>query len=806
SSPFEVDTRVLYAIERRVNGETEYDGRVEPLRVRAFPEFQPGCYLDPVSLGLVCVDRSMLKSLELAWRRVSSELRPLSSEDKAAQPSLRVSPTIPNGIVQLSGGSAGAIFVCALYAAGKREELNSAVTASIGLDPASDSKDGTALVAIGVRPVSPESVNAKLRAAAEAGLDRIILHTEQKARIGQTSKLTPISAPGGLEIKRASSLDEVYRQLTGNARLDRVLARYGDFKAAAWERAWTNGAARDSKRLLYYVPPAYKIERPAKRGKQKASRRGRPTGITTRDKKVFERVYRRTEEETLARLMELGGTRLCMANAPGAGKTIFTRRLLAWASSQAGRDALAGGKPLLAVRWEEQSLDDGWPTRFRLGLAKAVDRFCAPEGVTKKAVVNWALRQGRVLVILDALDQASEERIEAFRQFLALAEQNGWNLRIVVTGRPFAVEENARLLDEKWRFGGILPFNLRQQHRYLRGPRSQSRGGTEPDAWRKRDLRGCDIIRLVDALPRGRGNDKDAVLDSLRSWFPQYDAVRQLLGNPDALHFARILAERGELDEVTGRTSLYLRICRSTLHDAAKKVLPQKFTVDDEQRWEEILAAAGFQTMKESPRHFRIEGRDSIQDFKDDVSERCKRPIELSEWNDLYRITCFHSRTVMREAGESVWAWPNRRMMEFYCGLHLARNSQPGWAQDREHVRLRCGDRTWQVHAGDSQWFEPAMHALELPAKPKKDKVLLATIAELFQPDAGARVNERRPTQLMFLALGRLREQPPHLRELPQNGSHWRAGSGCYANFRTSSGRWYAAATEWLGNLSPTMS
>jgi sulfatase modifying factor 1 len=756
-APFEVETRVLYAVERNVGGQTTYDGFVGALRVRAYPEFQSGCYLDPVQLGLVQVDESMLKSLELAWRRVEPELHAHDKQgrSKSPSPSLRVAPAIPASVVQLRGGSAGAIFVCALYAAGKREGLNRDVTATIGLDPDSATTDGSALIAIDLRPVSADSMDAKLQAAARAGLRRVVLHTAQVASGGD------ITPPEGLEVVRADSLAKCYQWLTGNARLDRVLEHYSDKQVDNWTKAWTR---HNRQRLLYYVPPTYWIER--RKEKAKKGNAGPARAQSTPNRQKCDLVYLPTEEQTLAKLLELGGSRLCIANAPGAGKTIFTRRLLAYASSPAGRDALADGKPLLAVRWEERSLDGSWPEKFSSALGEAVLRFCKREGVTSKDVVDWALQQGRVLLILDALDQVDAPRIEAFQEFLALVERRGWKIRIVVTGRPFAVDENRRLLNDRWRFGGILPFTPRKQHRYLRGPRTTPQSTANPDAWRSRDLRGCEIRRLVEALERG--SDQDAVLTSLRdSFFSNYDQVRRLLSNPDALHYARILAEEGELAGVRSRTELYLKTCRENLRNSAEKVLKRRPSDDEMLRWEEILAAAGFQTMADGPGHFRLEGLDRVASFKRNVSRRCAQPVTPQEWSDLNRITSFHSRTIVREASDAVWAWPDRRMVEFYCGLHLARNNQPGWLRDDKGSKLRCGDETLQAHAGDPQWHEPFLHALQMPEEVRDDNVLVASLAELFQPDAGAKTGNLRPTELMYRAWCLLEELPGHERAQP---------------------------------------
>jgi formylglycine-generating enzyme required for sulfatase activity len=681
---------------------------------------------------------------------------------------LRIAPEVPRATKLLSGGSAGAIFVCAMFAASRREELNSDATTSIALvNPGTaDSVDG--LNSIQIKPVAADSMQAKLDEAQRRGLKRVVLHPEQ----------TGYKAPLGLQVgNKVSDLADVYDQLTGNARMERVLARYSDAVAEAWHQLWTT---ENDERLLYYVPPKYRLLRP------NASKKGlelmvalteHATRSETTPEEPYEDIALDSEEQTLTALLKKAGPKLCISEGPGAGKSIFTRRLAAFLSGQAGRDALANGKPFLAVRWEEWGLDARWPQDFEQSLADAVRSARDAEGIAESAeeVVAWALEHGRVVFILDALDQTADDRVECFRDFLAQLHTRKCICRIVLTGRPFAVETlRAPLLAHGgWRFGAILPFDFQQQYRYLLGPESVP-GAT--DAWQARDLAGVSIRRLVNPV---EGKDQDELIDSLRNLFPFYGDVQELLGNPNTLWMVRRLAEEGHALNFRNRTELYLQTSRFMLDYAARKLREwptekgqaaawgeHEITRGDRERWEELLAAAAFEMMSRHAEHFRVSGQLDVDLLRRGAGQRCSTPPDDAEWRLVERIAQLTNRTLLYASSQLVWAWPNRRMMEFYCGLHLARNSQSGWVQDEVGQPLRCGDETLRQHAGDPQWKEPFLYALEMPASVRNDAVLRASLAELFQPDAGLHTDNRRPTELMFHAYGALTSVPRHLREL----------------------------------------
>ena len=72
---------------------------------------------------------------------------------------------------------------------------------------------------------------------------------------------------------------------------------------------------------------------------------------------------------------------------------------------------------------------------------------------------------GRVVLLLDALDQVgTEDRIRHLSDFLAELPRRGWRLRVVMTGRPFAVQQRKSTLlrDPTWQFACIEDFDAQE--------------------------------------------------------------------------------------------------------------------------------------------------------------------------------------------------------------------------------------------------------------------------------------------------------------------------------------------------------
>jgi hypothetical protein len=170
--------------------------------------------------------------------------------------------------------------------------------------------------------------------------------------------------------------------------------------------------------------------------------------------------------------------RICVTEDAGAGKSIFTHHLRMVLASEPGQPAFFDGKPGLVVRWEGR--EETWPFDLRQALEDAVADYCPARGVTAKQVVDYAFEQRSVCLILDALDQVTDdftpagERIRRRelldRIFRFLNSESGQRCHVVITGRSYAVTretDGSRFSADAWTFATLESFDQEQQRRYL---------------------------------------------------------------------------------------------------------------------------------------------------------------------------------------------------------------------------------------------------------------------------------------------------------------------------------------------------
>ena len=265
-----------------------------------------------------------------------------------------------------------------------------------------------------------------------------------------------------------------------DAAYNAVLQHLAAERISEWEQA-CRGDQQD--RLEYYVPPHYAVLRDDGEG---GSDHYQPI-LQDGD----------TAEQELGRLLA-GRPRLCISEDAGAGKSVFTRRVLSFACTTAGQQAVFGGQPGLVLRFEQWEQD--WPPDFGAAIERELRRGCdiAAIPVDLSAMVNWLLQQGRVLLLLDGLDQVQNEAaISAVSAFLT---GEGQRCRAIVTGRPYRIFQGRShlLRSPAWQFARIEGFDDQQIAEYLRG---YEVGQVFPNLESVRDLiRIPSVLRIVREL------------------------------------------------------------------------------------------------------------------------------------------------------------------------------------------------------------------------------------------------------------------------------------------------------------------
>jgi formylglycine-generating enzyme required for sulfatase activity len=587
-----------------------------------------------------------------------------------------------------------------------------------------------------------------------------------------TSKSVKIKLHSKAELLKAFGLD-----------LDSVLQRRSQRCCGRWERTWTQldrveNIDDESRWLAFYVPPHYsKFVRPQRVSKGveldpidhpniDKNTHSPPTASGEKPNDGWEQVPGKQEEERLANLVK--PQHLVVFEGPGAGKTIFTKRLQAFFSSEAGQ-RLQSEKPLLVIR--QASWENDWSTAFEKELiCDAKD--CAAYA---KRLVDQAKKEGRLVWILDALDQLSDQTRDAtlgnIRNFLL--SDSGKKIRVIVTSRPGAVREQlgkflqrdqqiAKGID--WNYARIEPFSVAQQYRYLYGPEKpgqQASGRQDPWSARQLDWEAIDRHRIVP--PAINVADDESVIESIALKVSNYgDArIQQLMSNPAILAMIRSLAQDGDLPTFNRRADLYKVVSRRMIERALSKLSTGQ-TMDAD-RVDEILAALAFASMVTDPSSHEFRG-DVVKRIRDLASKRLEERVQSKDWSVVDQMPGKTSRSFLLSSMESELRWSHKGVMEFYCGRFLFGNSDPKWCPDEEHKEWPvCRDRSvWEI-AANPQWEEAFRFAIELglSTEPisRNEEVLLASLGMLYEVPANGTGWER-PTQLMFEAWSLLEDLP----------------------------------------------
>ncbi|MCY2992444.1 MAG: toll/interleukin-1 receptor domain-containing protein [Planctomycetota bacterium] len=389
--------------------------------------------------------------------------------------------------------------------------------------------------------------------------------------------------------------------------IELVLRRYCEERVKEWNE--TRADPKDRDKLLHYVEPHYSLLQPGRAVVEASSTAGRGGADPEKRDDAYQPVAAEGDD-AIAELVKLlnASRRLCITEDAGAGKSIFTRRLLAFLCSPEGQQALFEGKPYLAVRWEQRVRS--WPESFtRAGLTAALAEAVATTieatgaNVSSTEVAEWTLREGRAFLILDALDQVPH------KQSVASLEQSlhtgpAQTCHIVLTSRAYAVTDHATLFHETrgWKFGRLDAFDKQQQEQYLAG------------------------------LYQG----------GLKALFPNYPEVEQLLRIPVVLAMIRELAEASKLKAFRTRGDLYLQVHEHLTARAARKRGPQPDS-DQLVRWCEILAATACEMMVRGVYNYAVQGADISHCHEDgDFAELLKLNLEKAghtAWVDTERLT-----------------------------------------------------------------------------------------------------------------------------------------------------------------------
>jgi formylglycine-generating enzyme required for sulfatase activity len=791
------------------------NGRVGTVQVLPINEGQFGLYIDPVDTGILLLDEELLASLSLGWRCCSNSLRNnIARPDDLPSLTLRLSPQVERCLV-LGGESAGGMMLMAMYAAAEKKSLDETTTASFSLQRSQPGADDE-FRPLGLGDIEPgavadRSVEAKVRAARNAGCRRVLFFSGQQLSVNGPDLAvwkSAVESQDGkpLEVVGIRSLEEAYRRLTENARLEEVLRKYASSVTEEWE----------CKRPKPFIEPHYarlcdevelrdSSQRLRQSGDEKQPGAREPlldedtrNGITLRPEvqtevgnleigKLFQLARDEVDERTGKATTGAHGIRLLLAEDANAGKSVFTWRLMHYfadPNQAAGTSVFYKGQPVLVHRWENREGSRDWPygdtveaaeRMLRADLKHAVAGSCEGTTATPDEVVDYALKAGRMVLIFDAADQT---RHDLSGLFALLSTSSVWRqCHIIVTGRSFWFnQESGRRHFPKgsWTRTTLLGFDENQKARYL-----------------------------DDVLPpelRARREVADVVGDEHERLFLNYRDIRELLEVPGMIQMARKLVEDErrrlgrqfvQLGQLRTRCDFYWRYYhQEILGKAVADRSPGVDAKNNKERWQMMLAVTAFRMVLERLTGYSARG-DLLASIKSDVIRYCevlapgdwKSADADRHWEEVAKFSALSDHGALEpDLDPDSLSWRHKGWMEYFLAVFLAKYAdpkalrafdfdtiqpkvesddldRPGYqpidatsiADDAELFRAVLMQIT-----NDPQWYWGWRMASEIPRVPVagNDKAplhnrrLIHSLGTLFLPPARG----IRPTELMYFA------------------------------------------------------
>ena len=757
-------------------------GHIQDLLIESFPSREIGLLVDPLTFGTTVLDESLQESLRVAFRCCRQSWL---TNVRANEPSmgLKVSIDLPAWAMLLEGSSAGGLLTGGLLATARKKPLDvrRSATIAVKLRNGASTDDDLPLETSDVILGPVGSIEQKLRAAAalKVGLDYIVVHDEDnKAWLASQKSQQTIGV---------KTLEQLYNGLIGDARFEAKLEQHCHEVEARWERIAAIGNSdddyeNDEHRFECYVSPTYHFERRTSRPAEP-----RDSGHGEYDEESVPGEGDACLRALLKRLDEKHG--LVVYDQAGAGKTVFSERLCYVAAQrETWRKLFLDRAPLilrLEGAWSQEVDEKSLPSLRTVLERDDLLRQILPDGIERGKLVDFALKEKRVIIILDGWDQFSESERQHITRMLTpnkgstdhdAVDHCKW----VITSRVHMIENHWELfeiehdVDRRWTRVRINLWDEATQDRYFQGDRS----------WRQ--------------------------------MVPKEDGINELLGLPLVLRMLRRELEdpsrtpNAPLRQFKTLSELFLHITELLLRRAIEKS-PQELkkvhliiTHDDRRTYsllEEVLCVLAFQMMLDEEYNGVLRGRpgtltSKVALFKKrarlrffhelDVARKTSilepseqdqlvedSKLRAKDWDRAMAILQsieLNHRAVLESLQEESLAFRNRKIVECYAARYLSK-----YATDWDRLGNRESNNpddpcAWSFN-GDDQWKECWKLAIEMPRADDHNGVWAKSMAVLFRPTkrhlegyTTKKSLQLRPTELMFRAWLQLkREQSPYL-------------------------------------------
>lgn len=795
SAKFDHDARPKSAIVKLQFYAPGVGGVSLPLSMSAFDETQCGVFLDLMKTGIQQFDHDLLESLNIAWEVSSARM---ADNIQSHQKHLAISVVLnTGGVTSLAGKSASGPAALALYAFASGKKPDARVTGSFVIKRRDDTRRVQELADIVIDKV--ESLKFKMQSAAADDCTHFLLFNpheslpEELQIVVNNTGILPISLNHdgflhGLEV------------LTADSRLEDTLKGLAKDLAGAWKRRIEASRRKDEKsrtdrdenetyRFECYVQPDYRIERtrpdPIDGGKldQSAGLQDDETG----DSRNIAHIPGEDDEKLLhlLRLMCSRDTRKAWDDMPnwlqteqeqyghrwlvvydnaGVGKTIFTHRMVHFLSQQKTWKELFHGFAPLVVRQEGR-----WPQRDGRYLTlheflvetsldqhrQAGNQYTERQRQQIEQAVRYALREHRVLIVLDGFDQFDPEDRKHVVDLLSKRGKHRSQeeyeyavnyCRWIVAGRIHAIEEhrhsNELFQDDHWIRVRIDPFTQPQQDAYFVFP--DKSGKPLRRDWRR--LIGITESTREEMVQTIRDRMDHLLQLPMTLWY-----LRWLLENTPAADSLPVFRTLSELSLITGRRMLERALETSAdVVKAALAVQKIEFCYPDDpakqlELLDSVLSLLAYQLMLErnyngvvlvtQVKHFEKRCKDrwfhelDAESSRPDIKLRRKLGLEreITEREGHWQFALavlkaieLEHRTVTEAYSSNGLAFHSRKMVEANAARYLTRYATEWdvWGLGQEH-RDDTGDNFETAcafdHSNDPEWKPCWMLAIEMP-------------------------------------------------------------------------------------------
>ncbi|NLS93549.1 MAG: SUMF1/EgtB/PvdO family nonheme iron enzyme [Planctomycetaceae bacterium] len=352
--------------------------------------------------------------------------------------------------------------------------------------------------------------------------------------------------------------------------------------------------------------------------------------------------------------------------------------------------------------------------QFRLAAGNGHNRVRSQ----KKRLLERLQRQGRLVLLLDALDQTPEDNAWILRSLKDLSNDPLWQeCRIVISSRFFAVHQWWDKLfagDPSWRFVQLQEFSEPEQRATL-GDR-------------------------YDAIPA---------------------EARQILSVPRVLDYVRQMKDE-DLSALRTASDVYWFATKGMLTDGVLAREAQGLDPDEAQLLLSAIAlemtAAGNFDRAEVNEVFKGRIADRCCDYYERQGIRTVRNRDWIAWcrkklNRLSAMNTFLENGMLEAGCTRQIQWRNRSLQEFYAALWL---SKFGCEQDAQGVwdRVEFGRRVslsgLSEDQGNNLYYWLWRYAAEMPADARQGVAWIGAMRPLYQTGDGTAQGTRRWSEMIY--------------------------------------------------------